>query len=158
MIKIISRLFFLVFLFSLLIRFFPLAGCGASPPASIPAPVANFATVGGPSGTTISGTVQPNSLVTGANLSAGGSTTQRRQNLFLKNAYAQTPPYGQTNADGAGIYTFTNFPASANDDVGIRYRNPLGEISEQLIIKIPCGGAGVQNPPGTPDCVGTITP
>jgi hypothetical protein len=130
-----------------------LAHCGAgSPPASIPAPVANFMTAtppaGGPPTTTvISGapnTVQPNSTVTLANLTQGGTTTKLHRNLFIGSAYAQTAPFVQVQADGQGAFTAPPLTANVGDDVGVRYRNAIGDFSDEVVMQVPCG------PPGSP--------
>jgi hypothetical protein len=138
--------------FLILSLLFLFTHCGAgAPPASIPAPVASFLTASAPAGnpltTTITGApgaVQANSTVTLANVSQGG-TTQLRKDYFIKSAYAQTAPFVQTTADNQGAFTAPPLSANpGNNDIAIRYRNPQGDVSEEVIFIIPCG------PPGSP--------
>jgi hypothetical protein len=148
--KTIRQLFGILSIFSSLLL---LNHCGAgSPPASIPAPVANFMSAttpaGGPPTTTvISGapnTVQPNSTVTLANLTQGGTTTKLHQGFFIRNAYAQTAPFVQVQADNQGAFTAPPLTANVGDDVGVRYRNAIGDFSDEVVIQVPCG------PPSSP--------
>lgn len=148
------------YFFSILTLLLTLSHCGSgSPPASIPAPVASFMTAtsptGNPSTTTVSGapnTVQPNSTVTIANLTQGGTTVQLRQSFFIKSAFAfPQQPFVQVSADNQGGFPPTVILANVGDDIGVRYQNPLGDISDQQAIPVPCGGAN-------PVCAGPITP
>jgi len=148
--KNIRRFFVILSAFSSLLL---LNHCGAgSPPASIPAPVANFMSAtppaGGPPTTTVisgsANSVPPNSTVTIANLTQGGTTTQLHQNFFLRSAYAQTAPFVQVQADNQGAFTAQPLPAIAGDEVGVRYRNAIGDFSDEVDFQVPCG------PPGSP--------
>src|SRR5262245_43644476 len=102
-------------------------GCGgsgaSSPPASIPAPVSSLITLTTPDPTGLiivtgqDNSVEPNALVLAANLSQGG-TVFRWQDLFIRNAYAQTFE-ASTNADANGAFSLF-IDGSTGDQIGLR--------------------------------------
>ncbi len=138
--KQITSIFFALLL--LFLGTLSISGCGAAPPASIPAPVGSLMTVSAPDATgtsTVSGAdgaALPGATVAGANASQGGSV-KKWQNPFLGNAYAQ-PAGGiedQTVADGNGAFTL-RLKADFGDE--LQFRQFLnGEQSDVTILTVP---------------------
>ncbi len=121
----LSILFFLGFLM-LLGNIFGCGGGGsASPPASIPAPVASLMTVSTPTdtgATTVTGAagaVNGGATVLAANLTQGG-TVKWWEKIFLRKAFAQVVTTS-TTADDTGAFTLM-LDANSGDSLGIRQR------------------------------------
>ncbi len=123
-----KKMMFLIFLgFSLLLaNIFSCGGGGsASPPASIPAPVASLMTVSTPTNTgatTVTGAagaVNPGATVLAANLTQGG-VVKKLENLFIRKAFAQVVQ-ATAVANNTGAFTLL-LDANSGNTLGIRQR------------------------------------
>lgn len=137
-----KKIFLLLLGFSLLLGNILACGGGssASPPASIPAPVASLMTVSTPTdtgATTVTGAagaVNGGATVLAANLTQGGSV-KWWEKIFLRKAFAQAVVQTSTTADDTGAFTLM-LDSNSGDTLGIR-QQVGAELSDRTDLTVP---------------------